>query len=254
MESSDAMESNEQKWTVLSSIQRRVLGVLIEKAKTTPDIYPMTVKAICTGCNQKSNRFPVMTLEPEEVEETLESLREMGAVTRIEGYGRVEKFRHLLYDWLGVEKVELSVMGELLLRGAQTEGELRGRAARMDPIADVAALRPILASLKEKGLVVSLTPEGRGHVLTHALYKEREMEKLRAEYAGRATASPSRIAHASHAAPPVAAPAAAAPAEAPDMEQLRKESAEMRELLAQVVARVEALESDIRGLKEALGE
>ena len=142
MESSEATESNERKWTVLSPIQRRVAGVLIEKAKTTPDIYPMTLKAVCTACNQKSNRFPVMALEPEEVEETLESLRELGAVTRIEGYGRSEKFRHLLYDWLGVEKVELSVMGELLLRGAQTEGELRGRASRMDQIADLPALRP----------------------------------------------------------------------------------------------------------------
>ena len=246
------METNERKWTVLSAIERRVAGALIEKAKTTPDVYPMTLKAICTACNQKSNRFPVMALEPEEVEETLESLREKGAVSRIEGYGRTEKFRHLLYEWLGVEKVELSVMGELLLRGAQTEGELRGRAARMDPIADLAALRPILESLKEKGLVVSLTPEGRGHVVTHALYKEREMEKLRAEYAGQ-TSSPERIPHASHA-PPSASAFRGASTGAPQIEANRTESAGMRELLEQTIARVEALEAEVRGLKEALGE
>jgi len=86
-----------------------------------------------------------------------------------------------MYEWLGVDKVELAVMTELLLRGAQTEGELRGRAARMEPIADVGALRPVLAALATKGLIVSLTPQGRGHVVTHALYEPRELEKLRAE-------------------------------------------------------------------------
>ncbi len=99
------------------------------------------------------------------------------------------RFRHHLYEWLGADKVELAVMAELLLRGAQTEGELRGRAARMDPIPDLNALRPILASLESKGLIVSLTPAGRGHVLTHALYQPQEMEKLRAQFSSQPTAS-----------------------------------------------------------------
>ena len=71
-------------------------------------------------------------------------------------------------------------MAELLLRGRRPKGELRGRAARMEPIPDVAALRPVLASLQSKGLVISLTPEGRGHMVTHALYEPRELEKVRA--------------------------------------------------------------------------
>ena len=74
------------------------------------------------------------------------------------------KFKHMMYEWLGVDKVELAVTAELLLRGEQTLGELRGRAARMEPIADLGALRPIIQSLIEKGLVVALTPEGRGQV------------------------------------------------------------------------------------------
>ncbi len=172
------------RWQPLSAIDRRVIGVLAEKAKTTPDGYPMSLNAICTGCNQKSNRDPLMQLEPETVEESLDRLREMGAVGMVEGYGRVTKFRHYLYEWLGVEKVELSVMTELLLRGDQTEGELRGRASRMDNIADLAALRTLLAALAAKNLVVSLTPEGRGHVVTHNLYKPRELENLRAKYTG----------------------------------------------------------------------
>ena len=169
-------------WKPLSAIDRRVAGVLVEKAKTTPDQYPLTVNAIVTGANQKSNRHPQMELSADDVRESLERLRELGAVSEIQGSGRVDKYRHLLYEWLGVEKVELSVMAELLLRGAQTEGELRGRAARMDPIADLTALRPILDSLAAKKLIVSLTPPGRGHVLTHALYQPQELEKLRREH------------------------------------------------------------------------
>jgi uncharacterized protein len=170
------------RWQPLPAIDRRVLGVLVEKAKTTPDGYPMSANSLRSGCNQKNNRYPLMELEPEDVDESLARLRALGAVTEVQGGGRVPRYRHHMYEWLGVEKLELAVMTELLLRGAQTEGELRGRAARMDPIPDLGALRPVLASLKEKGLIVSLTPEGRGHALTHALYEPRELEKVRAEF------------------------------------------------------------------------
>ena len=170
----------QRRWQPLGAIDRRVIGVLAEKAKTTPDIYPMSLNAISAGCNQKSNRAPLMQLEPADVEESLDRLRGLGAVGLVEGYGRVQKYRHYLYEWLGVDKVELAVMTELLLRGDQTVGELRGRAARMEPIADLAALQPVLDSLKSKGLVVALTPEGRGHVVSHALYQPRELETLRA--------------------------------------------------------------------------
>ncbi|HEY1784776.1 MAG TPA: DUF480 domain-containing protein, partial [Pirellulales bacterium] len=192
------------RWRPISAIDRRIIGVLIEKAKTTPDVYPMSVNSLRSGANQKNNRFPLMDLEVEDIEESLERLRGMGAVTEVQGGGRIPRFRHHLYEWLGTDKVELGVMGELLLRGAQTEGELRGRAARMDPIPDLAALRPILASLAAKKLIVSLSPEGRGHVLTHALYEPREMEKLRAEHGGQASAAPYS------ASPPQAAPSAVA--------------------------------------------
>jgi len=169
-------------WQPLSSIQRRIVGVLVEKAKTTPDAYPMTLNALTNGCNQKSNRSPQMNLKPEQIEEALEDLRAMGAVAEVQGGGRVAKFRHYMYEWLGVDKFELAVMTELLLRGEQTVGELRGRAARMEPIADLAALRPILRSLIDKRLVVSLTPEGRGQVVTHGLYKERELSELTTKF------------------------------------------------------------------------
>ena len=171
------------RWQPLVAIDRRVAGVLVEKAKTTPNAYPITLNAAVTGCNQKSNRWPTMNLEPADVEESLDRLRELGAVGLIEGQGRVSKYRHYLYEWLGVDKVELAIMAELLLRGPQTEGDLRGRVSRMEPIPDLPALRLLLASLKSKGLVLPLTPEGRGHVVTHALYSPRELERIQAQYA-----------------------------------------------------------------------
>jgi uncharacterized protein len=177
-----ASEESQPRWGPLPAMERRVVGVLMEKAKTTPNGYPMSLNAVTTGCNQKSNRAPTMQLEPEDVEESLERLREMGAVGLIQGVGRVYKFRHYMYDWLGVDKVEIAVMAELMLRGPQTLGELRGRAARMEPIAGISELQPVLQSLKTKGLVLPLTPEGRGHVVTHALYSDRELERIKQQY------------------------------------------------------------------------
>ena len=174
------------RWHPLESLERRVLGVLVEKAKTTPENYPLSLNALKNGCNQKNNRAPLMQVEEDQVDAALESLRQAGAVAEIQGSGRVDKYRHLAYEWLGVEKVEMAVMAELLLRGAQTVGELRGRAARMEPIKDLAELRPVLDSLRAKGLVVFLTPEGRGAIVTHTLYQEREMEKVRREAAASA--------------------------------------------------------------------
>src|SRR5688500_12480242 len=98
--SAEAATSSEKKWRPLDRNERRVVGVLAEKAKTTPDNYPMSINAIVNGANQKSNRFPQMTLEEAQVQEALDSLRHAGAVSLIQGDGRVEKFRHLLYDWL----------------------------------------------------------------------------------------------------------------------------------------------------------
>jgi hypothetical protein len=176
-------DATKPRWRPLDRVERRVLGVLVEKAKTTPDNYPLSLNALKNGCNQKSNRFPSLELEEDQVEETIERLREVGAVVVIQGGARVDKYRHLAYEWLGVDKVELAVMAELLLRGAQTIGELRGRAARMEPIKDLGELRPILDSLRAKKLILYLTPPGRGAVVTHNLYQPGELEKLRRDHA-----------------------------------------------------------------------
>jgi uncharacterized protein YceH (UPF0502 family) len=178
------------RWRPIDAQQRRVLGVLIEKAKTTPENYPLSLNALKSGCNQKSNRAPSMQLEEPQIEEALEELRRLGAVMQVQGGGRVDRYRHLAYEWLGVEKVEMAVMAELLLRGAQTVGELRDRAARMEPIKDLGELAPTLDALEAKGLIAYLTPRGRGSIVTHTLYLDREMEKVRRESASIAPMPP----------------------------------------------------------------
>ncbi len=175
-----------QSWPVLTLNERRVLGVLIEKAKTTPDAYPLSLNALTTGCNQKSNRDPVMDLNDLDVEETIEACQKRLLVFKITG-GRVDRYKHNLYEAWRLNKVDIAIMGELLLRGAQTEGELRGRASRMEPIADLDALRAALKPLAQRGLVVYLTPEGRrGTTLTHGFCSPKELEKLRATHHGAA--------------------------------------------------------------------
>jgi uncharacterized protein YceH (UPF0502 family) len=197
------------RWQPLEAIERRILGVLVEKAKTTPENYPLSLNALRSGCNQKNNRSPLMQLEEPAIEEALEKLRKVGAVVQVQGTSRVDRFRHLAYDWLGVEKVELAVMAELLLRGAQTVGELRGRAARMEPIKDLADLRPTLDSLEKKRLIQYLTPPGRGCIVTHTLYLDREMDKVRRE------ADAMHAAAAGSDSPEETPPRAASPARAP---------------------------------------
>src|SRR5947207_4193283 len=105
-------------WPALDVPERRVLGVLVEKAKTTPDSYPLSVNALVTGCNQKSNREPLLNLSDLEVEDTLARCQRKGLVERVQG-GRVERWRHLLYAAWQVDKRDLAVLAELLLRGPQ---------------------------------------------------------------------------------------------------------------------------------------
>lgn len=238
------------KWQPLNSRQRRVLGVLVEKAKTVPDSYPMTLNGIVTGCNQKSNRDPQMELSEDDIQQVLEELRAMGAVTEVQTSGRVAKFRHHVYEWLGVDKVEIAVMTELLLRGAQTLGDLRGRASRMEPIADLGTLQRIVKALVDRKLMLELTPAGRGQVVSHNLYKERELVELRARFAGMQTASGAADDDDERpASPPSAAPRSApssgyTPGVTSDMfAELRVEVAELRAEVARLRNQLEELQT-----------
>lgn len=258
--SNEPTETTKPKWQSLNSLERRILGVLVEKAKTVPESYPMTLNGITTGCNQKNNRYPLMTIESDQLDTPLEHLRNLGAVAVVQGSGRAEKFRHYLNDWLGVEKAEAAVMTELLLRGAQTEGELRQRASRMEPIPDLTTLRNILHSLKQKNLIISLTNDGRGHVVTHNLYEPRELEKVRREYGAQPGTSLSSHAHGDDAqdeptlAPipfrsPSTSPSPAASVASASSSEWREAIAELREELRELKAEVESLREEVAMLK-----
>lgn len=164
----------------LTPLERRILGVLVEKAKTTPDGYPLTLNSMVNGCNQKSNREPIMDVADVEIEEVIPNLKKLGYLQQILGSGRTDKFRHCLYDAWRVDKVQLAILAELLLRGAQSEGDLRGRASRMEPIADIETLRPIVKTLADRKMVIYLTPEGRrGTIVTHGFHTSEELQILK---------------------------------------------------------------------------
>jgi len=240
--------ATDRTWVPLTYRERRVLGVLVEKAKTTPEYYPLTVAAIVTGCNQKSNRDPVVTFDADDVEDILTGLRKKGAAVMVEAGGRVVRFKHTLYDWLKVNKVELAVLAELLLRGPQTEGDLRARASRMEPLNDLPALQAVLDGLVPRGLVVYLSPPGvkRGVVVTHGLYPPEELEKVRQSSASQAAVDeePERPARAASPRPEPGA-AASPPGWVAEVAALRAEVESLRGTVAAVAAELRALKSEL---------
>jgi uncharacterized protein YceH (UPF0502 family) len=226
-------------WEPLTPLERRILGVLVEKQKTskTADSYPLTLNALVTGCNQKSNRDPVFELDEVEVEEGVEPLQDRGLVSRITG-GRVDRFKHELYHKWTSAGPELAVLAELLLRGPQTKGDLRIRAARMAAGIDSQdALEEALKPLVERRLVVYLTdPDRRGAVLTHGFHAPTEIAQLKATHAG---------APVSASAPdlPVSRPVPA-PAPSPGFDAK----------LTAALAEIEALKARVTALEARLGE
>jgi uncharacterized protein len=230
-------------WPVLDMRERRVLGVFVEKAKTTPDAYPLSVNALTTGCNQKSNRDPILSLSDLEVEDALARCQKKGLAIKITG-GRVVRWKHNLYDAWHVDKVELAVLGELLLRGPQTEGELRSRASRMEPIDDLDALRNALRPLVERKLVVYLTPEERrGAMLTHGFHDPHELERLRSRIAAEPIAE----------APQLADPPAASPHQDERLLELQAGLTAAREEIAALKQTITGLQEELRQLKQSLG-
>jgi len=145
----------------LTPDESRVLGVLIEKATTTPDQYPLTLNAVVNGSNQKNNRDPVLTIDDNRGFEALEGLRAKRLVIRADMAGsRVNKYKHLAGETLLARAAEVAILAELLLRGPQTLGELRGRASRMHPFESLDAVKDMLTALmsREEPLVRQLPP------------------------------------------------------------------------------------------------
>ena len=118
--------------TVLSDLEIRVLGALVEKQVTTPEYYPLTLNSLTAACNQKNNRNPVTSYSENEVAQALETLREKNLTYVFHGStSRVPKYKHVMPEVMHLNPAELALMCVLMLRGPQTTGELRGNSARL---------------------------------------------------------------------------------------------------------------------------
>ncbi len=154
-------------------VEVRVLGSLLEKDIATPEYYPLTLNSLQNACNQKSSRDPVVNYDENTVAQALELLQNKGLVMRISGAGhRVEKFAHRLGEKLNLGRRELALLCVLMLRGAQTVGELRGRTERMHDFADMDEVERVLQALQSQDLVA---PAARGrwvHLFSPAVETE----------------------------------------------------------------------------------
>ena len=228
---SDSESTREVHPGPLEAVQRRVLGVLVEKAKTTPDAYPLSLNALRTGSNQKSNRFPQMDLDEQRVESAIDSLRGLGALTVVQGDSRVERYRHRLYEWLGVEKAELAVLAELLAAwradGRRAAGPGGTDGADREPRGTDADRRP--SDRKRLRRVPHAEGQGGGG-LAHVL-----LDRANAN-ASCATSARRRRGRAPPASPPPSQPT---PTPSADLEQLRGEVAELKEEVARLRGLVE---------------
>jgi len=207
----------------LSPIEARVLGVLCEKQRTTPDVYPLTVNGLLAGCNQKTSRQPVMELSEPEVVAALDVLKSRSLV--IESYGgsgRVLRYAHNLPKWLGVGEGTAALLATLMLRGPQTAAELRANSDRLYQFADLSALEAYLDEMtnrRDGALAVKLPrqPGSRESRWAHLLCGE-----------------------------PVPAPAASVRAAAgEEVESLRGELMQLREEVADLRAALERLAREL---------
>jgi uncharacterized protein YceH (UPF0502 family) len=136
------------------AVEIRVLGCLIEKQRTTPDAYPLSLNALRLACNQATNREPVVDYDEQTVVEALRRLALRGWTRLASGAGsRARKYRHLLDDAFGLDDAEVSLLAVLMLRGSQTPGELKQRADRLHHFDDLAAVHQTLDRLVDRGQV-----------------------------------------------------------------------------------------------------
>jgi uncharacterized protein YceH (UPF0502 family) len=139
------------------AVEMRVLGCLLEKQRTTPDVYPLTLNALRLACNQATNRDPVVDYDERTIHDALHRLHHRGWARLTSGAGsRTVKYRHLLDDALGLDDEQLALLAVLLLRGSQTPGELKQRSERLHPFATLAEVEATLAGLLERGLAERL--------------------------------------------------------------------------------------------------
>lgn len=254
--------------TVLTRQQRRVLGVLVEKGLTVPDSYPMTLKALTTGCNQKNNRDPITDYTEDDVSETLDQLRQMGLIGVVHTEsGRTERYRHYLRHRMSLSEPQVAILTELLLRGRQQPGELRTRASRMVAIDSQEQLRTELQGLIDRKLAqTNGSLDRRGVEVDHTLYKPNEGRTLAPLAAEPAEPPPRPAANApspSAIVPPAASPSPAVLSGPPDharflaleanLAHVKSQNAELRQEIEELRTELRQLSEQVVELRRSLG-
>ncbi len=215
------------------AVEIRVLGCLIEKQRTTPDAYPLSLNALRLACNQSTSRDPVVDYDEETVSEALRRLALRGWTRLASGAGsRARKYRHLLPEALDLDEAELSLLAMLMLRGPQTPGELKQRSERLHGFADLGGVQATLERLAERGQVARL---GR-----RPGQKEDRYEQL---LGGAGEEEPGEVPAAE--APSEPASATGGPVADPDP---------LAERIAELEREVGSLRAELESLREALGE
>jgi len=256
----------------LSAPEIRVLGCLLEKQRTTPDAYPLSLNALRLACNQATNRDPVTEYDEAVIRDALHRLSRRRWARLASGAGsRAPKYRHLLDETLGLPEDELAVLCVLMLRGPQTPGELKQRTERLHPLADLSAILDALERLIGRELAERLPrrPGQKEERYTHLLGDDEAEPRAAApaaaptampapapaparadadfeDAAAPAAPSPAAAVPAAPAVPsPVAAPPAAAPPPDPRVARLEDEVATLRSDLDALRASLDALRADL---------
>jgi uncharacterized protein len=225
------------------AVEIRVLGCLIEKQRTTPDAYPLSLNALRLACNQSTNRNPVVDYDEAAIRDALQHSYRRGWTRLTSGHGsRAAKYRHLLDEALGLASDELAVLAVLMLRGAQTPGELKQRTERLHRFDDLAAVDATLQQLIGRGHVAQLQRQP-------GQKEERYMQLLGGDDAGEtAVPSPQAAPAPTFAAPapepPPTPPTPPAPATLPPAAEAR---------IAQLEREVAELRSELAALRDELG-
>lgn len=224
------MDSNDRSLPILSAEEVRVLACLVEKEFTVPDSYPLTLNALIAACNQKTSREPVVDYDAATVERALQSLKERGFVRMVSGAEhRVPKYKHDMPFMLRLNAAQTAVLTVLMLRGAQTVGEIRGRTDRMHSFGSLDEVGDILRDLQDhhgRKLVTELDrlPGAKEPRFAHLLCGEEAVASMAP------TPSVRSVTHSGI---------------APDLEALRAEVAVLRSELAELRSEFEALRQQL---------
>jgi uncharacterized protein len=216
-----------------------VLGCLLEKQRTTPDIYPLSLNALRLACNQSTNRDPVVAYDEATVRDALHRLERRGYI-RLASSGRAAKYRHLLAEKLPLEGGEQALISVLMLRGPQTPGELKQRAERMHPFADLAAVHETLGRLIERELVLRLER------------RPGQKEERYTQLLGESVEERDVVASTTQASVPDAAPVGVAPSVGAEPRESPPDGTSGDDALAELRGRVERLEAEVAELRVAI--